>query len=270
MIEPTRFDRDTAVEQIGDESFRARIDRGWWIINGPNGGYVAAIVLRAMILCAGDESRAPRSLTIHYLRPPAEGPVEIVTKLERAGRTLSNVSARLIQGDRLLALAIGAFAQRRVGFEFCDVQPPALPPPEQCARIRDDFSAVEMHHRYDSRIPAEPPGTRGSDGALIQGWIRLVEPRRVDAVLAAAMTDAFVPAVFKRPNSSVSGPIPTVDLTIHFRAELPLPDAAPEDFYAAAFRTTAARDGFIEEDGELWSDNGVLIAQSRQLAILGS
>jgi acyl-CoA thioesterase len=92
----------------------------------------------------------------------------------------------------------------------------------------------------------------------------------VDAVLAAAMTDAFVPAVFKRPNSSVSGPVPTIDLTIHFRADLPLPDAAPEDFYAAAFRSTTARDGFVEEDGELWSANGVLIAQSRQLAIMGS
>ena len=44
----TRFDRDTAVRRLADGEYEARIDRGWWIVVGPNGGYLAAIVTRAL------------------------------------------------------------------------------------------------------------------------------------------------------------------------------------------------------------------------------
>ena len=39
---PSRFDTDTAVTPLGDGVYDARIDAGWWIERGPNGGYIAA------------------------------------------------------------------------------------------------------------------------------------------------------------------------------------------------------------------------------------
>ena len=75
----TRFDRDTALTPLGDGRYAGRIDTGWWIERGPNGGYIAAIVLRGLALAVGDPERTPRSLTVHYLAPPREGPCEMHT-----------------------------------------------------------------------------------------------------------------------------------------------------------------------------------------------
>ena len=86
---PTRFDRDTAVRALGDGRFAATIDRAWWIGRGPHGGYVNAIVLRALTEALDDPSRSPRSLTVHFTAPPAEGPVEIAVQVERTGRSLT-------------------------------------------------------------------------------------------------------------------------------------------------------------------------------------
>ena len=69
-----------------------------------------------------------------------------------------------------------------------------------------------------------------------------------------------------RPPSSGSSSrsaAPTIDYTVHFRSPLPPPGATPEDPYLIAFNSGLARHGFFEEDGELWSADGVLLAQSR-------
>ena len=105
----------------------------------------------------------------------------------------------------------------------------------------------------------------GADEALTGGWMRLAEPRPLDAVAVAFYADAWWPAALPRLEAPALAP--TIDLTVHFRTTLP-PSSEPHDFLLGAFRSRAAREGFFEEDGELWSRDGVLIAQSRQLALL--
>jgi acyl-CoA thioesterase len=65
----------------------------------------------------------------------------------------------------------------------------------------------------------------------------------------------------------MTGGIPTIDLTVHFRASLPSPGARPDEFCLAVFQSQRAHQGFLEESGEIWSRDGVLLAQSRQLAV---
>jgi acyl-CoA thioesterase len=268
----TRFDRDTAVERVSPGRYRGSMDRGWWIINGPNGGYIAAIVLRAMVDEIADPTRSPRSFTLHYLRPPTEGAVEIEVTVEREGRTLSTASARLFQEGRLMVIALGAFATPRASFEFSDREPPRIAPPEQCVSLKEKFGGhIELRNRYDQRMGVGDGLGSGSAHALIGGWIRCDEPRVVDALAVTAFTDAFPPAVFTRAGGREGlGPVPTVDLSIHFRSSLPLAGADPSDYCAAVFSSVVSREGFVEEDGEIWSAGGVLLAQSRQLALLGT
>jgi len=61
---------------------------------------------------------------------------------------------------------------------------------------------------------------------------------------------------------------PTIDLTIHIRRPLPPAGMAPEDYVLGRFSTRLAVSGVWEEDGELWTPGGELVAQSRQLALV--
>ena len=266
----TRFDRDTAVAATGGSAWDVNIDRAWWIVVGPNGGYVAALVLRAMQAALGDTEREARSLTLHYVSPAAAGPARVEVALERSGRSMSAVSARLVQGERLIALALGSFGRGRAGLEFSDHAMPEVPPPEQIATttitaghtvpIRQHF---ELRRVYGSDVP----GT--SDRARVGGWMRFKEPRVPDAPALALFSDAWPPAISQRRALGPGGlrGVPTLDLTVHFRAPVPA-SALPDDWYLCVFQTQTARNGFLEEDGEIWTREGVLLAHSRQLALL--
>lgn len=264
----TRFDSDTALVVVGEGVFEGRIDPAWKIIRGANGGHLAAIVLRAMTMAVDDADRSPRSLTVHFTRVPDEAPVRIEAAIERSGRSLSTISARMRQDDKLIAIGIGAFSLPRSGPEFADLNMPEVPAPEQLERIadRDDFP---FGHHFDVRValgPEEPDeGGRAETGV----WIRLREPQVVDHIVATQLLDAWAPAVFVKLGTGGGGAgVPTIEMTHHFREVLPPPDAKPEDWYLGVYRTSTARGGFVEEDGWLWSRRGTLVAQSRQLAIL--
>ena len=259
----SRFDRDTALVALGDGRFRGRMDPGWWIERGPNGGYVAAIILRALTMAVDDLGRSPRSFTVHFLAPPVEGAVEVVTAIERGGRQLTFVSGRLRQEGRLLAVAQAVFSSPVVAPEFDDATPPSVPPPEELEPLGlTGPIAIPMRERYETRWAIGPLPFTAGDRAEAGGWIRLTDPRPVDHVLLAAMSDAWLPPAFSR--SAERFGLPTVDLTVHFRSAV-LP---ADDWFLARFRTRSSIEGFLEEDGEIWSRDGRLLVQSRQLSLV--
>ena len=113
-----------------------------------------------------------------------------------------------------------------------------------------------MQHRFGAA-----PWT-SADRGLVGGWLGLLEDRPVDELAIAILADAWFPAPW--PRLKALAPAPTIDLTIHFRAPLPLPDS----LLLGRFESRLVRDGFFEEDGELWAPDGQLVAQSRQLGLL--
>ena len=268
----SRFDRDTALIPLGDGRFAGRIDPGWWIERGPNGGYIAALVLRGLALAVGDPARTPRSLTVHYLAPPAEGPCEMHTQVERAGRRVTFVTGRLVQGERLLALSMAAFAVSMEGAVFADISMPDALPLEQAELLpltqTPSGAVAPMRERYEQRRAVRGRPFTSSPVALVGGYIRLADEvrRPIDHLAVTAFADAWIPSVFARFPQPMG--IPTVDLTVHFRAPLPHPTMSDDDFCLVAFRSQVAAEGFVEEDGEVWSPDGVLLAHSRQLAAL--
>jgi acyl-CoA thioesterase len=297
------FDRDTAVRRVaspgptgagpgtagtdaarsdaatdgagpGEALYEAHISPEWRAGRGPHGGYLAAMILRALTETVADPARSPRSLTIHYARAPKPGPVRIQTVIERAGRSLSTLSARMEQDGELMALALAAFSVPWSATEISELPLPQVAPPDP-----EPAPAESLHPampRFLSKLILEPRlGARpftGSDAPMEVGaWLGLRDPRPLDALALALFSDAlFSPPFIRLAEPAVT---PTIDLTIHFRqspasgldTEL---QADPTGLCFARFRSTVVHDGFFEEDGVIWAADGTVLAQSRQLAIV--
>ena len=277
MTSPS-LDREIALSPAGDGVWEGAIAPGWHTPRGPLGGYVMAILMRGLELAVGDPQRSARSITTHFLRPPADGPVVVRATLERAGRSLSTVSGRLEQNGKLIALALAAYSTPwesplLADAPMPDVDPagtPNVPPASSASRPGAGGSAEGPGGRepppFTERLVMIPrfgdaPFSR-SDHGEVGGWLGLRERRELDAPAIALLADAWFPAPW--PRLSALAPAPTIDLTVHFRSPLPLPDS----LLLGRFRTRLVRDGFFEEDGELWAPDGTLVAQSRQLGLL--
>jgi acyl-CoA thioesterase len=257
----SEFEQATAVEPLGDGAWASRIDTSWSAPNGPNGGYLAAIVLRALIAELADDARPARSITCHYLRPPAAGDVRIEVREERAGRSVTALSARL-----LCVLALAAFAIDREGAADYATTAPDVPPPDAVRVAPAPDGAPPMVRKFEVRPAIGPRPFSGAEEAVTGGWIRLADPSPADAPALAMYADAWLPAPFTRLVEPVAAP--TIDLTVHFRAPGAAAALGAADPVLASFRSTTSAEGFFEEDGELWSADGVLLAHSRQLALL--
>lgn len=257
------FGRDTAVVSSGEGSYTCDIRPDWWVVAGPNGGYLAAMLVRALEdHLSGEPNRPLRSLNIHYLRAPREGPARICVKVERAGRSVSFVSVRLEQADRICALGRAVLTMDREGFELAGAPPPGVPGPDEVDPIPDSDQAPPFGRQFEFRPALGSPPFSGAEEALTGGWIRLRERgHELDAPLLAALCDSWYPAVFSTTREPLA--VPTLDLTVHLRAPVPRPD----DWVLGVYRTLAARDGTLDEDATLWSRDGELLAQSRQLAL---
>jgi len=269
--QPTKFDRDTAVwreSTSGARSlFGAEVSGDWRAGRGPHGGYLAAMILRALIETVGDGARSPRSLTVHFTRAPEPGPVSIHTVRERDGRSLSSLSARMEQDGGLVALVLAAFSLPWGGPEISDQRVPEVAPPQEPVWPGEPphpgAPPIAAHTVLQPRFGGTP--LIGQEQAMeIGGWLGHRERRQLDALSLAFFSDAVIPAPFMR--LSAPNPAPTIDLNVHFRTTFPR--ATPDELCLLHIRTKLIHEGFFEEDGLMWAPDGTLLAQSRQLALL--
>ncbi len=259
------FDDDIALRHVGEGAWEGDIVGRWWTPRGPLGGFVMALILRALEEAVADPARQARSLTVQFLRPPGEGAVILKPVIERSGRGLTNATARLEQGGKLIALALATFAGPRQSPELTESPMPDVEIPGNRDQRRRELPGAEAPNFVDllsmqARFGADPFSR--ADSALTGGWMGLREEREIDAATVCVLADAWYPAPW--PRLAGLAPAPTVEMSVYFRSPLPLPDS----LLLGRFRSGQVRDGYFDEDGELWTPDGTLVAQSRQLAIL--
>ena len=61
----TQFDDDVSVSPTGPGTYSTSIKDNWNVAIGPNGGYISAIILNALITELDDPDRVTRSVAFH-------------------------------------------------------------------------------------------------------------------------------------------------------------------------------------------------------------
>lgn len=277
MTRQAHLARDTAVRPVGFGRFAGTVTDGWLIAPGgaANGGYLMTMAARAMQAVVPQPD--PVTVTAHFLRPAPLGEVLIATEVVRTGRRHSTVQAAVTDpgGTEEYVRLLGAFGDlaSAEGPTRVDRHPPDLPPIEECVdtweaerRLREQNperrQPPPMFDRLDLRFPADVAGWaigqplgRGE----MKSYSRLAGDESMDSFGLLMLADALPPAVFN--TGEMRGWVPTVELTVQIRKR-PAPG-----WLRTVFRTEALTRGYLEEDGEIWDEDGDLVALSRQLAL---
>ncbi len=253
------FDRDVAVEAAGPGRWRGTVSPRWNIGSAPNGGYLVSIGLSA--LSASLSQPDPFAVSAHFPGRIEPGPVEVEVEVVREGRAHSVAAAKLIQDGqaRVHVTATYGDLSSLTGPTVVRDPPPTFPPPEGCVRAEGPV-APEMMRRFDLRLVPETAMFavgQPSGVADMAGWIRFVDGREPDSGTLPLFCDALPPTVI---NLMRAAWVPTIELTVHVRAR-PQPG-----WLQGRFQTRYLMEGYLEEDGEMWDQNGRLVAMSRQLA----
>lgn len=256
------FDEAIAVVADGAGRWRATMDRRFWGPRAPHGGYLGALMLAAMGEELGEAAFAPRSLALHYPSAVHEGDAILETVVERRGKRVATVSARLVQQDAAAVLARGVFGLR-CGEERLDAAPmPSMEAPASCIRQR---ATVPVDEQFELRIGIGPGPFRGAREARYGGWGRFAPPRALDAPGLVAMADAWWPAFFPTLESPRQvGLAPTLDLTVHFHETLPRAVPSDDDYLAVEIVCDHIGEGYFAERSSIWAPDGTLLAQSMQ------
>lgn len=256
---------DTAVTPIGDGAFHAELSPDWEI-RGPNGGYLAAVALRAAGVATG--RARPASIAVHVVGAGRSGPVDIEVEEHRASRVATSVSVRVSQGDRpwLVAMVWGVDGALD-GLSHHTADRPVMPPPDDLQSARElagddggmqhafwsnfDTRPLTWIDDWPNRVPSEPE---------LWSWYRMVPDETfddpwVDAGRSLILVDVDSwPAAARAHAGELEHYAPTIELTARFVGE-----TTREPWLLSHVRAPVAAGGLIGASARIWTSRGELV-----------
>lgn len=260
------LDVATHLEEIGNGSFVGLPSPGYQNMVGPYGGITCAVMLKAVI----DQSTRlgePIALTVNFLAPIREHKFVVSAEMLHTGRTTQHWFVRLMQGVECMASATVVCATRRSSWADTEATfPEPAHAPETLQPFEND-AAPDWTRQYDMRfLPGFEIGAmdgvpRGSGVSKL--WVRDRQPRVLDFVSLAAITDCFIPRVYLRRQKH--SPAGTVSLTTYFHCDAATLRAVGEEHLLGVAHPMKFQGGYFEQRAELWSASGSLVASTFQM-----
>jgi acyl-CoA thioesterase len=273
------FAVDTEVSGDGGR-YTARLSADWEIW-GPNGGYVAAVLLRA----AGAHTRfdRPATFSAHFLGSARFDDVQLdVTTLRAGGRSESVRVAMSQDGKPVAEAMVWCVPAELEGFEVDWTEPPGVAPPSQTPTIAElmaDQPDGRPPFRFWENFEYRPLDwlsqaewmTRRPMEPTYRAWFRLVptaafEDPWVEAARVLMPIDVVGwPAIGRGwdPVNDGRWVAPNLDLSVSFHQ---LPNGSADLLLDGEARI--ATNGLIGGNGRVWSDDGRLLATGVQQLLI--
>lgn len=273
-MNPHPFDQAMALAPQPDGSLLGGTTPAYWNMIGPFGGITAAAALNA-VMQHPQRLGEPISLTVNYAGAMAAGAFTAHARPARTNRSTQHWIVELSQTDghgasQVTTTATVVTAARRPTWSASDSPMPVTPPAAEVPRVQPPVANVAWLERYEMRpivgaIPLRWDGQAhdGEHGSLTRLWMRDDPPRTPDFCALAALSDVFFPRVWLRRATRV--PVGTVSMTVYFHADSRLLADSGDGYLMAEARAQAFRNGFFDQTGLLWNDQGMLLCSTHQI-----
>lgn len=226
------------------------------------GGMQAIVGLAAMRSLVPE---APlRSLQVTFLAPVPGGPVTARANILRSGKSATHVEARIVDGEKTLALMVGVFGLPRPSAVALRPRQPAVTPakPVEIPFIPGVTPNFTQHFKARWIVGGPPMSGAASPDNVIELAMR--DPARATESHVVAMADFILPIAMSYLTTPVAG------ASLTWMLELLAEDVgslALEGWRIDA-QMTAAHSGYINQSLVLWGPGGVPVALGRQAMVV--
>jgi acyl-CoA thioesterase len=264
-------DLEHATRVEGDiGSFHARLSEDWEIW-GPNGGYLAAIALRA----AGEvaQIQRPASFYCHFLSSPTFDVVQLDVSVLKQGRRAESFAVEMTQQGKPILHALIKTAAQAPGYSHQHLQAPAVPSAADLETYQrqgnPQHPAFSFWNNVERRpveqsATGEPTEERGPteepSAPVLREWARF-RPRAcfedpfLDAARALILLDTYgFPAAYRK-YQSWEYLAPNLDTSVWFHHFNP-----SCEWLLIDHECIVADHGLMGVSGRVWDTGGRLLA----------
>lgn len=241
--------------------YRVRLADSWEAF-GPNGGYLAALALRA----AGEvaQIKRPASFYCHFLSVPRFDMVDLEVTVLKQGRRSESLSVQMLQQGKVVLSALVRTAVEGPGYQGQHTHMPSVARPEglkNYAQLWPDASGPRMKvwSNMEGR-PTDQSTLPVPREAKAKDWVRF-QPRAcfddifVDAARSLILLDMYGWPAAYRAYLDDRYRATSLDISTWFHQFAPR-----SEWLLVDHECLIANDGLIGVDGKVWDNEGRLLA----------
>lgn len=262
----SRLERDTRLTG-GAGAYQANLHSDWQIWF-PNGGYMGAMLLRAM----GDatEFDRPLTMTCYFMSVPEIGEVAIRVDSVKKTRNAEALSFSMVQHDKPIITGM-AWAGRAVdGYTHDDSPCPVVTGKDDLKSTRDirgGHAPQAFWDQFEQRpVSQDLHWQQDQSGPAVQrDWLAFHGDDAADDAFVSAgryvvLLDSFGwPAAARAHSGDGRYIAPTLSLTIDFHR------ASKERWMLSEATSPVAENGYMQVRSRLWAESGGLLASAQAM-----